>query len=120
MELSDIGTLILGGLIGRAPFLAAWIFATTMAVIMMRRGGDRAEHFFLIGSALMLLGNLLYIPLTLIVPWLVASGMSATGAASRAGGYGMCPGLVSLAGIVCLVYVFWIKFKVKSHESCQS
>ena len=117
MDFSDISSIILNGLIARAPFLAAWIAATTIAAIMLRHGGGRAERFLLAGSCVMLLGSLLHIPVPLIVPWLVESGMSMVEAASRVTYFGMFASLVSMAGIGCLVYAFWIKFKVKSNAT---
>ena len=70
-------SVMLGGLIMAAPQLAAWSVAITVAVIMLRRGGGRAERFLL-------------------------------------SGFNLFRGLVGLVGILCLVYAFWIKFRVKS------
>ena len=120
MDFSDISYVILNSLMYRSPVLAAWIAAIVLSAIMLRRGGGRAERFLLTGSCLMLLGTLLLIPAPLIAPWLLESGVSRVRVASLVGYFGMLPSFVSLAGIVCLVYAFWTKFKVKSNANPQS
>ena len=116
MSFSDIGSIIIHNLVPAAPYLAAWIAAIVFSVIMLRRGG-RAERFLLTGSCLMLASKLFSVPTVLIVPLLVDSGWSTDRALSVLSGVHLFLSLVSLAGIVCLVYAFWIKFKVKSRES---
>ena len=117
MSLSDIGSIIVRNLIPAAPYLAAWIAAIVLSVIMLRRGGGRAERFLLIGSCLMLASKLFNVPTVLIVPLSVDGGWGTDGALPVFSGVNLFLGLISLAGIVCLVYAFWIKFKVKSSES---
>ncbi len=117
MSFSDIGSIIIHNLIPAAPYLAAWIAAIVFSVIMLRRGGGRAERFLLTGSCLMLAGKLFSVPTVLIVPLLVGSGWSTDRALPMLSGFGFFLGLISLAGIMCLVYAFWIKFKVKSRDS---
>ena len=107
-------SIVLSGLINAAPSLVAWIVAIIVAVIMIRRGGGRAERFLLSGSCLMLVSALLSVPIPAIVPWLVEGGASRVEAVSVLSGFNLFRGLVGLAGILCLVYAFWIKFKVKS------
>ena len=110
-------TIVLSGLISAAPYLAAWIVAIIVAVIMLRRGGSRAERFLLAGSCLMLASTLVSVPIAAIVPWLVEGGASRVEAASVISGFNLFRGFIGLAGIICLVYAFWIKFKVKSNAS---
>ena len=107
-------SIMLGSLITAAPFLAAWSVAIIMTVIMLRHGGGRAERFLLSGSCLMLVSTLFTVPMAAIVPWLVEGGASRVEAASVISGFNLFRGLVGLVGILCLVYAFWIKFKVKS------
>ena len=107
-------SIMLGGLITAAPYLVAWIVAIIVAVIMLRRGGGRAERFLLSGSCLMLVSTLFTVPMPAIAPWLVEGGASRVEAASVISGFNLFRGLVGLVGILCLVYAFWIKFKVKS------
>ena len=117
MSFSDIVSITIHNLIPAAPYLAAWIAAIVFSIIMLRRGGGRAERLLLIGSCLMFAGKLFGVAMVLIVPLLVDSGWSTGRAVSMLSGVGLSLSLVSLAGIVCLVYAFWIKFKVKSSES---
>ena len=119
MSFGDIAQVILSGLIPATPYLAAWIAAIVFSRIMLRRGGGRAERFLLIGSCVMLAGKLLSVPAALIVPLLIDSGWSPLRALPVFSGFSFFLGLISLAGIVCLVYAFWIKFKVKSGEYSQ-
>ena len=107
-------SIVLSGLINAAPSLVAWIVAIIVAVIMIRRGGGRAERFLLSGSCLMLVSALLSVPIPAIVPWLVEGGASRVEAASMISGFNLFRGLIGLAGILCLIFAFWIKFKVKS------
>ena len=116
MSLSDVGSIIIHNLIPAAPYLAAWIAAIVFSVIMLRQGGGRAERFLLIGSCLMLASKLFSVPTVLIVPLLVGSGWNPGRALPVVSGVGLFCSLVGLVGIVGLVYTFWIKFKVKSHE----
>lgn len=50
----DISSIFLSGLIGIAPFLAAWIVVIVLASLMLRRGGGKAERFLVAGASLML------------------------------------------------------------------
>lgn len=119
MSFGDIGSIIVHSLIPAAPYLAAWIAALVFSVIMLRRGGGRAERFLLAGSCVMLAGKLFSVPAALIVPWLIDSGWRPDRALPVFSGFSFFLGLISLAGIVCLVYSFWIKFKVKLGEYSQ-
>ena len=103
-------------LVGNSPFLAGWIAVIILAVLMLRRGGGRAERFLVAGASLKLVSNLLNIPAAAIVPWLIQGGASITYANSVASGYGIFHGVISMAGITCFIYAFWVKFKVMSLE----
>ena len=122
MSTGDIVSNVFMSLLFATPYLAAWITAIVLSIIMLRRGGGRAEKFLLAGSCVMLAQKLLSIPVTsvwhlLIIPSLLEKGWSGVIAASVLSYIGIFFGLVSLAGIICLVYAFWIKFKVKSNAS---
>ncbi len=124
MSFGDIGSSIVYNLIPAAPYLAAWIAAIVLSVIMLRRGGGRAERFLLAGSCVMLAGKLFSVPVSsviqlLVIPSLIEKGWSIQRAAMVLSYNGLFFGLVSMAGIICLVYAFWIKFKVKSGEYAQ-
>ena len=103
--------------VGRIPYLAAWIAAVVFAALMVRRGGGKAEKFLLTGCGLMLFNQITMPFLGALSRWMVhEQGMpvSAIGIAQ------IPTGLLSLAGIVCLVYAFWVKFKKGKTESTDS
>ena len=122
MSAGDIVSHVFRSLLFAAPYLAAWIAAIVLSVIMLRRGGGRAERFLLAGSCVMLAQKLFNVSAStvtqlLIIPSILERGWSRAMAASMLSYISVFFGLVSLAGIVCLVYAFWIKFKVKSDAS---
>ncbi|MFC1978177.1 hypothetical protein ACFLWS_07985 [Chloroflexota bacterium] len=103
---------IIGGIASSVPALVGWIVAVVLATIMLRRGGARAERFLLIGACLMMLASVLTIPASALGIWLLA-GREITNvqAVSWLSIFGLIRGVVSMAGIICLVYAFWVKFK---------
>jgi len=107
----EFNSVFIGGLVGVAPNLAGWVVVIILAAILLRRGGARAERFIVAGAGLKLLSNLLNVPAAAIVPWLVQGGATITDASSAAFIYEIVRGVVGMAGIICLVYAFWVKFK---------
>ena len=105
---------VIGGLISSAPSLVGWIVAVILAAIMLRRGGGgRAERFLIAGASLMLVQSLIAIPTTALSTWLtVDRGMANVEAASVLSIFGLARGCIGLAGIICLVYAFWVKFRL--------
>lgn len=104
--------VVIGKLLVLAPSLVGWIVAVVLAAIILKRGGARAERFLVIGASLMLLGSLLDIPTPALSMWLsVAKGMTNVKAASVLSVFGLVRGCIGLAGIICLVYAFWVKWK---------
>ena len=104
-----MGRALIGGLLTASPSLVGWIVALVLAVIMLRRGGGRAERLLVAGISLMLVNTLITIPMGGLAMWLSDTGMSVGTVLSRVL---WVRGLISLAGIVCLVYAFWTRFKV--------
>jgi len=103
---------IIGGIASSAPALVGWIVAVVLAAIMLRRGGARAERFLLIGACLMLLASILSIPTSAFGIWLqIGQEMTNVQTAFWLSIFGLVRGLIGLAGIICLVYAFWVKFK---------
>ena len=115
----ELDAVLIGGLIGLSPNLAFWIAVIVLAAIMSRRGGGRAERFIIAGAGLKLVSNLLNIPAAAVVPWLIHGGASVDYASSAASGFGILRGVVSMAGITCLVYAFWMKFKAGHIEAVE-
>lgn len=107
-------------LIGYAPTLAFWIAVIVFAAIWLRRGGGRAERFLIAGASLKIIGNLLGIPTVFIIPWLVDKGYSPADAISASSGWGIFLNLIGMAGIICLIYAFWVKFKMRNIENTSS
>ena len=112
-----MGTSVALSLIPSAVYIAAWIVALAFAVRMTRSGGDRPEHLLLIGVSLMLAGAIIgavaeSISLWL-VPHLIDSGTSMRTIARMFGAISIVRACISLAGVILLVYAFWIKFKAK-------
>jgi hypothetical protein len=101
------------------PELLAWVVGIILAIIMVRRGGLKAEKLFLAGCVLTLLSPLSglflqgwFVPalhdrdmalfeLTRNWVWIVFNIIIALG---------------SLAGLVCLVWAFLLKFWKKKQE----
>ncbi len=116
MEISGFFSILLGGLIGVAPALVLWIAVIVFAAIMLRRGGGRAERFLVAGAGLKIISNLLGIPTGFIPIWLIDRGYSMDSAVSIASNCGIFLNAIGMAGIICLVYAFWVKFKAWNSE----
>ena len=112
----EFDNVFLAPLIGVAPSLAFWIAVIVLAAIMLRRGGGKAERFLIAGASLKIIGNLLNIPTAAIVPWFVSRGYSMDNTVSLVEYYGIFLNVIGMAGIICLIYAFWVKFKVWNVE----
>lgn len=112
METSVSVSVFTGDFISRAPYLAAWTVAVILAVIMVRRGGGKAEKLLLAGSSMMLVYSLASPLLQPLWSWLVREqGMSRTAAS---GWFVSLPlSILTVAGFVCLVWAFWLRFMTK-------
>ena len=92
------------------PELMAWLLGIVLGVIMVRRGGARAEKLFLAGCSLMFAIDLI----NPLVRELVVSNVS-TGQTIRLALLAVA--ILSLVGLVCLVWAFWIRFWTKRQEA---
>ena len=96
----------------------AWIVAVVFAVKMVRNGGGRPERFLLIGVCLMLASSVVGFTLAGLNPWLTPRLVEARTNPRIIGlifsAINLVGGLISLAGIILLVYAFWRKFKADS------
>lgn len=120
VEIADLFPILLGGLIGAALPLVFWIAAMIFAIIMLRRVGGRAERFLVAGVGIEMAGTLLRIPAGAITPWLFHQGYSTTYINSISTGCGIFLNVISMAGIICFIYAFWVKFKAKSYNIAES
>jgi hypothetical protein len=89
------------------PELIAWAIGVILAVIMVRRGGLKAEKLLLAGCSLMFAADIISLLLGCMVPRLHEQGISA----QQFGLIMSISGIPSLAGLVCLVWAFLAKFR---------
>ena len=103
--LQEIGISFLG----RIPYLLAWLVAIVFAVVMVRRNGGKPEKLLVAGCSLMLFNQLVMPFLGGLARWMVYEQETSIAAL----GYivSLPSGILSMAGIICLVYAFWVKFK---------
>ena len=101
------------------PELVAWVTGIILAIIMVRRGGMKAEILFMAGCVLMLLSPLSGL---LLHGWLVPvlrekdMGLFELMRNWVWIALNITVGLCSLAGLVCLIWAFLAKFWIKKQE----
>ena len=95
-----------------SPVLVGWIVGIILATRMLKKGGGKPERLLLIGCCLML-AEMLISPFihVLIIRLIEERTITAQGIGLTSSMAQIPLGIISLAGIVCLVYAFWIKFK---------
>ncbi len=94
------------------PEMLAWGIGIVLAALMVRRGGSKAEKLFLAGCCLMFATKLATPLLSEFVRSLPRDGMSYTEIALRMSLFtGIPTSILGLAGLVCLVYAFWVRFR---------
>ncbi len=105
--------LVRPALLGNIPILLAWLVGIVLAVRMLRRGGGKAEKLLLIGCSLMFVAQIVRPFLTGLALWLVHEhGMTRASASGLA--FSLPITILSMAGIVCLVYAFWTRWKTSA------
>ena len=115
MELSDYLVSFLVQLASNAPVLLFWIAVIVIAAAWLKRGGGKAERFIIAGAAIKITGNLLTIPLSFMHLWLRAAGYDLDFITGITSAYGIFLNVISMAGIICLIYAFWVKFSEKNN-----
>ncbi|MFC1892996.1 hypothetical protein ACFLYR_03015 [Chloroflexota bacterium] len=102
-----------------APELVAWLAGVVLAVIMVRRGGGKAEKLLLVGCSLMFAAKLATPLLYELVQGLLSEQDIGNVAIAQSMGLIVSQPLftLSLAGLICLFYAFWVKFWAKKQES---
>ncbi|MFC1901382.1 hypothetical protein ACFLX3_00420 [Chloroflexota bacterium] len=94
------------------PELVAWAVGVVLAVVMVRRGGGKAEKLLLAGCSLMFITRLATPPLQELVRRLASErDMSNIAIAQTMGWVSIPMSILSLAGLVCLVWAFWVRFR---------
>ena len=108
-QIVEISTL------GYLPVLLAWLFGIVLAVVMVRRGGGKAEKLLLAGCCLMFITALVRPLLSGLVQSLIfEEGMSNLSRAQMMSLFVSLPrGVLSLAGFICLVFAFWVRFIIR-------
>ena len=100
------------------PELVAWGIGIVLAVLMVGRGGGRAEKLFLAGCSLIFITNLASPILSELMRRLVTEqGMTNASIAQTMGWVSIPLGLLGLAGLVCLVWAFWVRFWIRKQET---
>lgn len=104
-------------LIRMIPSLIVWMIGLGLSIKMLRRGGSRPEKLLVAGCSLILLRMILSpFPRIIADMWVNREDLSAVEFARMISIFSI-PGMIfSLAGFICLVMAFWIKFKVKKPE----
>ncbi len=102
-------------ILNHIPELVAWLFGIALAVLMVRRGGGRAEKLLLAGCALMFISALVSPLLSELVQSLMfEEGMSNLSRAQMMALFVSLPrGILTLAGFICLVWAFWVRFRIR-------
>jgi hypothetical protein len=78
---------------------------------MLRRGGGRAERFFIAGAGIKIIGNLLSIPWAIVILWHLRRDHDIAYINTFSTYVGIFFAIVNIVGILCLIYAFWLKFK---------
>jgi hypothetical protein len=113
MEFSDIFTISLVQLLARTPILLFWIAVIIFGAVMLGRGGGRAERFLIAGAVIKIVVNVLAIPSPVISSWFIGEGRETADIITFSKGYSIVLGIISMAGMVCLVYAFWCRFRMR-------
>ena len=101
------------------PELVAWLVGIIIAVLILRRGGERPEKLFLAGCSLLFVARLA----SPLASWLIQTlifkeGLNYISRAQTMGMFVSIPtGILTLAGLVCLVRAFWVRFREKTEVS---
>lgn len=101
------------GLLPSIPFVLAWLVALIFAVRMVRNNGGKPEHSLLIGVSFMLAGSVIGCAMSGLIPWLITTEMENQTIAMIYSIVNLVGSLISLVGIIFLLYAFWQKFHLK-------
>ena len=95
------------------PGLLAWSVGIILAVRMLRRGGGKAEKLLLIGCILMFTLQIVSPFLQGLAIWLTVGEPGMTRAQVAGLVLSLPRGILSMAGIICLVFAFWTRWRTK-------
>ncbi|UCC16182.1 MAG: hypothetical protein JSU58_07355 [Dehalococcoidales bacterium] len=104
-------------LIRMIPPLLVWVIGLVLSVKMLRRGGTKPEKLLVAGCSLILLQTILSPLSTILVNiWVIQEGVGFVSSGRTMFLVSIPRMIFSLAGFICLVTAFWIKFKVGKPE----
>jgi hypothetical protein len=110
-SVSTVTITIADSLLRNTPELVAWAVGIVLAVIMVRRGGGKVEKLLLAGCSLMFVAKLASPFLHELVYNLASQQDMSNLAKAQTMGWATLPlSILSLAGLVCLVWAFWVRF----------
>lgn len=93
------------------PEILAWLVGIVLAVLMVRRGGSKAEKLLLAGCSLIFIATLASPLVRELVQSLMWEQDMSNLAKAQTMGWATLPlSILSLAGLVCLVWAFWVRF----------
>lgn len=96
------------------PSILVWGAALVLAIIMLKRGGGKAEKLLLSGCVIMFLVQLIApVFRELIIPFIDEQGMSP----QTIGWFNIPSAIFGLAGLVLLIIAFWTRFHRKKQET---
>ena len=99
-------------MLGNIPELIAWAIGIVLAVIMLRRGGRGKEKLLLAGFSLMFTASLAGpIIRGIVMSWMRGYESSYLSIGRAMSLVSLPMAIVSIAGAVCLVWAFWLKFR---------
>ncbi|MFC1847376.1 hypothetical protein ACFLW5_00990 [Chloroflexota bacterium] len=99
-------------LLRNTPELVAWLVGIVLAVLMVRRGGARAEKLLLTGCSFMFASKLASPFLSEFITRLMSEKeMSNIATAQTMGLARLLLAILGIAGFVCLVWAFWTRFR---------
>ena len=99
------------------PSLAVWVIGLVLSIKMLRRGGSKPEKLLAAGCCLIFLNTILSPLSRILIDIFVNQENTGITSIGRMMSLVTIPRMIiSLAGFICLVMAFWIKFKVKKPE----
>ncbi|HEY94655.1 MAG TPA: hypothetical protein G4O15_06915 [Dehalococcoidia bacterium] len=108
---------ITSSLIRMIPLLLVWVIGLVLSIKMLRRGGTKPEKLLVAGCSLIFLKTILSPLSTILVDiWVNQEGAGIASIGRMMFLVSVPRMIISLAGFICLVLAFWIKFKIKKPE----
>jgi hypothetical protein len=97
---------------GNIPGLIAWLVGIVLAALMIKRGGGKAEKFLLAGCSLMFTAHIVSPLLSGLLIWMMGEQrIDRMSSANLAIFISLPMSILSMAGIICLLYAFWTRWK---------